>query len=629
MWDASHWRFERLDFTGWTRDNGAHFLIGVGTEDNTNTGCFFDQCRFYGFEGSGFAAYNASNLTLTDCDSYENDDAGDGNADGFSISSAGAGCTLTRCRAYDNGDDGFDLWDTVNPVTLDTCWSFRNGWEPGTSTPSGDGNGFKLGRDTVGTGEHVVTNCLAAGNRQNGFDFNDSTAAQTWTNCTSLNNGLYSFSAGNGQGVTLDQCVAFGGTLDIGTGNTATYCSWTNPPGVTVSEASFETVSIATLDDARGSDGALPVTEAGVAAAGGNLAGVAPDNATPGWSPPAATLGDWRPCVVAGDDWLAFCPDGTCNEPVGTTDPYYLRYRIDPTGEWSPPSDGKTFTVTAATVTAASGEFAFELQRGAITTIDLRQLFVADFPIEITIDDADMPEPFAIDADGLAQVTVAADATLGERTVTVTADFVGATPPPPVALEPQFVGESYASSSTVDLPVDMLAGDVVFIAARGPDTMPVPAGWTVIFTATETLAGTDVRLVYAWKTAETAIMGSGEWTGAARLLAGVYRNLDPTAPIGTPVNGTTSAAGVVTYPAVGSLGDGAHVVAMQYTQANVEPPQHPGMVVRRTGPGTSFNRLRLMDTDGAVTELAETTGTAGGSTSAFRVTLFTLNPKEV
>ncbi len=29
MFDASHWRFERLDFTGWTRDDNAHFLIGA------------------------------------------------------------------------------------------------------------------------------------------------------------------------------------------------------------------------------------------------------------------------------------------------------------------------------------------------------------------------------------------------------------------------------------------------------------------------------------------------------------------------------------------------------------------------------------------------------------------------
>lgn len=334
---------------------------------------------------------------------------------------------------------------------------------------------------------------------------------------------------------------------------------------------------------------------------------------------------DWKPMVPNNGSFLTWCPEGTCEEPVGTAGPYYLRYRNDPVGLWSAISDGKTFTVTAASLSPAAGSFAYDLFRGTVNSMDLRQAFVADFPIEITIDDADMPEPFEIDAAGIATVTVAPDEALGARTVTVTAAFVGAEPDP-VPLEPMFVGENYAGSATVDLPVDMLEDDIVVIAARGPDTMPIPAGFTALYDVTETFASVVARLVYAWKRADSPIMESGEWTGAQRLLAGVYRNLDPVAPFGAPVNGSTAAAGVVTYPAVPDLAGGAWVLCLQYTQAAVEPAQHPGLVPRRTGPNSSFNRLRLMDSDGPLTELAETTGTAGGST-AVRLTLVKLNPK--
>jgi hypothetical protein len=230
----------------------------------------------------------------------------------------------------------------------------------------------------------------------------------------------------------------------------------------------------------------------------------------------------------------------------------------------------------------------------------------------------------------MAAVTVMPDEALGSRTVTVTAAFAGIDPPPPALLTPVFIGESYTSSDEVALPVDMLEDDIVFIAARGPSTMPVPAGWNVIYdSGTETIAGVQVRLVYAWKRADSPTMQSGEWTGSPRLLASVYRNLDPTTPIGTPVNGSTSGASSVTYPALTGFGDGAWAMAMQYTQANVESPEHPALVSRRVGPSSGFNRLRVMDSAGDLTELEAVSADTLASVSTFRVSLFTLNPKAV
>lgn len=340
------------------------------------------------------------------------------------------------------------------------------------------------------------------------------------------------------------------------------------------------------------------------------------------------TEADWRPMVPNNGSFVTFCPQESCTVGVGVAGPYYLRYRTDPVGLWSERSDGKSFTVVAAEITPAAGAFAFDLYRGAVTPIDLRPFFVADFPLDITIDDEDMPEPFTIGADGVATVTVMPDEALGARTVTVAAAFAGAAPGPAPAA-PMFVAAAAATlQATVDLPVDMLEDDIVLIAARGPDTMPVPVGWNVLQDIVETLAGVDARLVYAWRRADSPTMVSGAWTGAARLLAGVYRNLDPTAPFGDPVNGSAHAAGEATYPEVTGLGDGAWVACLQFTQANVDPPQHPAMVSRRTTPSSSgFNRLRLMDTDGPVTALAEATGTTVSSVSTLRLTLLKLNPK--
>jgi hypothetical protein len=128
------------------------------------------------------------NLILR-CDSYRNVDrptVGE-NADGFGCKfNVGPGNVFRECRAWENADDGFDLWKAPQPVRIENCVAFRNGlnlWNIQGFT--GNGNGFKLGGDFV-PAEHVVVNCVAMDQPQRGFDQNNNMGALTVINCTAL-----------------------------------------------------------------------------------------------------------------------------------------------------------------------------------------------------------------------------------------------------------------------------------------------------------------------------------------------------------------------------------------------------------------------------------------------------------
>lgn len=119
-------------------------------------------------------AYTPSYNLILNCDSYENYDSGNygENADGFAIKfrGLGPGNVLRGTRAWGNSDDGYDFWEAESGVTVENCWSFKNGYNLwGTSTFNGDSNGMKLGKDS---GTHIVRNSMIWGHRANGIDVN-------------------------------------------------------------------------------------------------------------------------------------------------------------------------------------------------------------------------------------------------------------------------------------------------------------------------------------------------------------------------------------------------------------------------------------------------------------------------
>lgn len=118
------------------------------------------------------------------------------NADGFAAKlTCGEGNVFDGCMAYNNSDDGWDLYaktetGPIGVVTIKNCVAFRNGYtEDGRGYGDCDGNGFKLGGSGVGSA-HIVENCLAFENLNCGFTDNNNPKLESLTNCTSFNNDI-------------------------------------------------------------------------------------------------------------------------------------------------------------------------------------------------------------------------------------------------------------------------------------------------------------------------------------------------------------------------------------------------------------------------------------------------------
>lgn len=134
-------------------------------------------------DGSGYTGSGTSN-TVRNCDSYQNNDTqcNGENADGFAAKEAsGAGNAFIGCRAWDNADDGWDLYGYTVPVRIENCWAFNQCAT--TLGSNSDCNGFKLGGDDV-SAAHVLADLISVGNSRatgNGFTENSNPASMTCT----------------------------------------------------------------------------------------------------------------------------------------------------------------------------------------------------------------------------------------------------------------------------------------------------------------------------------------------------------------------------------------------------------------------------------------------------------------
>ena len=228
--------------------------------DNGNTGLHITG----GQSGSVYPSYNL----ITNCDAYMNyDPPVGGNADGFSTKwQVGPGNVFSGCRAWNNSDDGWDLWMGTSTVVIENCWAFRNGvdsWFSGQF--DGNGNGFKLGGNNIGT-PHIVRNCVSFDNTVvgshgagRGFDENNNLSGQTLYNCISYrnmgNNYHFGNTVTNGQHI-IRNCVSYVGNVYI-TSGTRDHNSW---QGFTVADADFLSLDTTLATAPRQADGSLPET---------------------------------------------------------------------------------------------------------------------------------------------------------------------------------------------------------------------------------------------------------------------------------------------------------------------------------------------------------------------------------
>lgn len=201
--DGSYWKFYGFEITK-AGDNGMLLSGNNNTiemmvfNDNQDTGL---QISRYRTDCATIDTWPSNNYILN-CTSKNNcDDETMENADGFAAKlTCGEGNIFDGCMAYNNSDDGWDLFaksetGPIGVVTLVNCVAFRNGFtEFGEGYGDCDGNGFKLGGSGVGTA-HVVKNCLAFENLNCGFTDNNNPKLGSLTDCTSYNNGV----GGNGK----------------------------------------------------------------------------------------------------------------------------------------------------------------------------------------------------------------------------------------------------------------------------------------------------------------------------------------------------------------------------------------------------------------------------------------------
>ncbi|WP_111641870.1 right-handed parallel beta-helix repeat-containing protein [Marinimicrobium alkaliphilum] len=224
-------------------------------------------------------AGTASNNLVMNCDSYHNfndgrrrlvnnpDERIGNNADGFGVkfNGVGPGNMLYGNRAWENSDDGYDLWRTLHPVVMYKNWAFGNGDAEVFGNPDefdGGGNGFKLGGNHE-PGDHIVYRNVSFSNIWRGFDNNNNTGALTLAHNTSVGNGWRNFDFPRNPADASKQ-YRFYNNLSINTGQGNNYPSGAVMEGNSWQAASSpnESMLLSTSVEAakgpRQADGSLP-----------------------------------------------------------------------------------------------------------------------------------------------------------------------------------------------------------------------------------------------------------------------------------------------------------------------------------------------------------------------------------
>ncbi len=164
----------------------------------------FENLRMHDGQAIGIYSVRGSDNLFLNCDAYRNHDpvsegGRGGNVDGFGChpTRGSTGNVFRGCRAWFNSDDGFDCISASESVTFENCWAFWNGYSPSFERRA-DGNGFKIGgyaslsasRLPQPIPRHVVRNCVAVRNKNNGFYGNHHIGGSDWLHNTSFRNGV-------------------------------------------------------------------------------------------------------------------------------------------------------------------------------------------------------------------------------------------------------------------------------------------------------------------------------------------------------------------------------------------------------------------------------------------------------
>jgi Protein of unknown function (DUF1565) len=288
--EANDWQIERVAVR--CAKQPAQLAYATGIQLSSTQRVVLRRVEAFEHEGTGIRIVgDARGNRLERCDSYRNFDPlnSGGNADGVDISfldSTAVGNVVVESRAFQNSDDGFDLWMAEAAVRLEANYAFGNGYIPGTNSVAGNGDGFKLGMNTTGPRHQVIRN-LAFANRSRGFDANGASGSVDVINNTAWQIGGPPFSFVQAVGHRLRNNVSFGASNSLDAAVDVLSNSWTLP--VVVNSLDFQNLDIAAAASNRGPFGDLPAVsllaltstsdliDQGVVIAGISYNGVAPD----------------------------------------------------------------------------------------------------------------------------------------------------------------------------------------------------------------------------------------------------------------------------------------------------------------------------------------------------------------
>ena len=172
------WHVHDLEITG-SRDKvkpmlieGHHNVIErVESHHNADSGI-----QISGSSAEKPALWPSHNLVLSS-ESHHNADPGGNDADGFGVKlTVGEGNVLRYNIAHHNIDDGWDLYakSTTGPigtVIVEDSVAYSNGFLSENPTLRGEGNGFKLGGESI-PGDHLLRNSISFGNLGTGATSN-------------------------------------------------------------------------------------------------------------------------------------------------------------------------------------------------------------------------------------------------------------------------------------------------------------------------------------------------------------------------------------------------------------------------------------------------------------------------
>jgi hypothetical protein len=258
---ASWWRIADIAVTGGVQRSAGAWVVGIHLDGSSYN--LLERFATFGHAGPGILVTGHSRGNqLVDCDAFANFDdrtqpPGE-HADGIQFAALPASATgnrVSRCRAWDNADDGFDLWQAEAAVTIEDSWAFRNGYRPGTSIAAGNGNGFKLGRSSQGPKHRIMRN-VAFENRLHGFVSNGASGRLAVVGNTAYANRGRGFSFPERVAFRLRHNLAHQNAIELSDAVRQQANSWQVIGSL--GDGDFASLDSTGVDGMRGPDGAWP-----------------------------------------------------------------------------------------------------------------------------------------------------------------------------------------------------------------------------------------------------------------------------------------------------------------------------------------------------------------------------------